>query len=123
MTKTCCSEIYAAGAGAYEPSSSPLIREKAHHEILQETLRGFEFDVDTLRGIGRLLEKHGVARDFADVDWDREALGGKDAVHQRDVLGSQVAADAEDEDAGLQGGGDALVVEICVADVRVCLAG
>ena len=50
--------------------------------------------------VGRLLQKYGIACDFADIDGDREALGGEDSVHDGDVLGGEVAADAEDEDTG-----------------------
>ena len=51
-----------------------------------------------------MLQEYGVTGDFADVDGDREALGGEDGVHDGDVLRGEVAADAEDEDAGGSGG-------------------
>lgn len=59
----------------------------------------FELDVRAARRVGCLLQKDGVAGYFADVDGDLEALACEDAVHERDVLVREVAADGEDEDA------------------------
>ena len=59
-----------------------------------------QLHVHAFGGVGRLLQEYGVAGDFADVDGDAEALGGEDGVHDGDVLGCEVAADGQDEDAG-----------------------
>lgn len=63
-----------------------------------------ELDIRSPRRVGRLLQKHRIARDLADVDGDLQPLAGEDAVHERDVLVGEIAADGEDQDARLEGG-------------------
>ena len=55
-----------------------------------------------MRGIGSLLQEHGIARYFTDIDRDREALTGEDCVHDGDVLVGEIAGDGEDEYAWIQ---------------------
>lgn len=62
-----------------------------------------ERDVGPARGVGRLLQEHGVPGNFEDVDGDREALAGEDGVHDRDVLLRQITRNGEDQDAGVDG--------------------
>ena len=67
-----------------------------------------ELHVHATRRIRGLLQKDGIAGDFADVDWNRLTLGGEDVVHQRYVLRGEITAHREDEDAGLEGWGAVL---------------
>ena len=103
MAETRSAEIdpYLRRADQVPPAA--LVWEEAHHQILQEALRVFELDVRPARGVGRLLQEYSIACDLADVDRDTQALGGEDAVHDRDVLVGEVAGDGEDEDTGLEG--------------------
>lgn len=83
--------------------SRPLVRQEREHQVLQEPSRRIDSHVDPARRVAGLLEKDGVAGEFADVDWDVQALAGEDAVHDRDVLvgGAGAAAYGDDQDAGL----------------------
>jgi len=100
MAKTRRPEIHAHRRRRHQMPPGARIGQKRHHQILQQTPRLLELHVHASGGVGRLLQEYGVTGDFADVDGDREALGGEDGVHDGDVLRGEVAADAEDEDAG-----------------------
>lgn len=71
-----------------------------------------EWDVDSFRGVCRLLEEDGRGRwgvregNLADVYGDGQALAGENGVHYGDILVSNVGGrgDGEEEDAGLEGG-------------------
>lgn len=75
--------------------------QETHHEVLQEPRAALQAKVGTPGEVTGLLEKDGVgAVDLADVDLDVILLGGKDAVHDRDVLRAGVLRDTEDDDSG-----------------------
>jgi hypothetical protein len=71
-----------------------------------------EWDVNSLRGVRRLLEEDGRGRwsvregNLADIYGDGQSLAGENGVHYGDVLVSNVGGrgDGEEENAGLEGG-------------------
>lgn len=87
-------------------SSGPLIRQEREHQVLQEPPGRIYGHVDPARCVAGLLEEDGVASEFADVDWDVQALAREYAVHDWDVLvrGTGAAAYRDNQDAGLQAG-------------------
>lgn len=118
MTKARSAEIHPHLRRADQAHPTYLIRQEAHHQILQQSLRVLKLNVRPVRGVGCLLEEYGVPRDLANVDWDTEALGGKDAVHEGDILGRQIAADGEDQDTRLEGWGAGVLDAVVSARVR-----
>ena len=89
-----------------EMPAGALVGQKRHHQVLQQAAGFVEGDVDTLSGVGGLLQEDGVAAELAHVDGDVQSLAGEDAVHDGDVLvrGVGGAADGDDQDARLEAG-------------------
>ena len=104
VAKTSRAEIDSDLRGIDKTPSTSLVRQKAHHQVLQQPAGVLQLDVGAARGVGRLLQENGVASDFGDVDGDAEALAGEYGVHDRNVLMCEVTADGEYEDAREQGG-------------------
>ncbi|KAL8647967.1 MAG: hypothetical protein Q9210_005246, partial [Variospora velana] len=77
-----------------------LVRQKRHHQVLQQALGVVDVHEDATRGVGRLLEEDGVAGEFGHVDGDGEALAGEDGVGEGDVLRGEGAGGGEDQDVG-----------------------
>lgn len=50
-----------------------------------------QLDVRPVRSVARLLQEHGIAGDFGNVDGYVQTLAGEDGVHDLDVLAGQVA--------------------------------
>lgn len=89
---------------------------------MQQALRLLQRHVDAPRRVRRLLQEDGVARDLADVDRDAFPLRGEDAVHDGDVLVGEIAGDAQDQDARLEGLA-AVGVGAVVVGAHVCARG
>lgn len=118
VAKTRGAEIHSHLCRADQAPPTGLVRQKSHHQVLQQSLRILELDIGPVRGVGGLLEEHSVAGDLANVDWDAKTLGCKDTVHERNILCREVAADREDQDARLEGW-RACVLDTVVS-TRIC---
>lgn len=104
VTETSRAEINPDLRGADQTPPTGLVRQEAHHQILQQPAGVFQLDVGAAGSVGRLLQENGVTGDFGDVDGDAEALAGEDGVHHGDILVREIPADGENEDAREQRG-------------------
>ena len=86
MTEASSSEVYPDLRQADQIPSANSVREKSHHQILQEPLRVFQSHISPLRRITRLLQEYGVARDLRDVNRNTQTLTCEDGVHNGYIL-------------------------------------
>ncbi|KAL8968210.1 MAG: hypothetical protein Q9197_004999, partial [Variospora fuerteventurae] len=100
MTKARRPEIHPDVPGTHEVPPADLVRQKRHHQVLQQALGVVDVHEDAARGVGGLLEEDGVAGEFGHVDGDGEALAGEDGVGEGDVLRGEGAGGGEDQDVG-----------------------
>ena len=69
-----------------------------YHQVLQQALGMLHLHIDATCAITRLLQKHCISRNLADINRHAQLLRREDAVHDRHILVRQIARDTHDED-------------------------
>lgn len=103
VTKTSRAEIHSDLRRAHQVPATGLVRQKGHHQVLQQTPGVFQFDVGASGGVGCLLQEDGIPGNFRNVDGNAKTLASENCVHDGDVLVGEIAAYRENEDAREEG--------------------
>lgn len=104
MTKASSPEIDIYPRRKNQMATRALIRQKRHHQILQQASRLGKSHINALGSIGRLLQEDRITAELAHINGDVQALAGEYAVHDRDILVCSVGRPAHrnDQDTALQ---------------------